>query len=79
MNNADERLLAAGNLTHCPTIVASKKMAADYRKHMSVDENIFMACRIYRRVFAKWDKEAKKVPGRFAYIRNSVDVGAPFF
>ena len=65
MKNADERLLAAGNFTGCETLATLTNAAADYRKKMEVDENMFMACRIYRRAHRKWDKEALKVPGMF--------------
>ena len=53
-------------------------MAADYRQRMVIDENMFLACRIYRRVFAKWDKEAKKVPGTTTHEIDSEGV-ATFF
>jgi hypothetical protein len=65
VKKADESLLASGNFTGCETIATLKKAAADYRKKMEVDENMFMACRIYRRAYRNWDKKAKKVPGMF--------------
>ena len=71
VKDADEHLLAAGNFTGCETMATLKKAAADYRKKMEIDENMFMACRIYRRAYLKWDREAKKVPGTFStYYRD---------
>jgi hypothetical protein len=60
---ANERLLQAGNFTGCETIETLKKAAVDYRKRMALDENMFLTCRIYRRIYQKWDKEATAVPG----------------
>ncbi|CAF4653672.1 unnamed protein product, partial [Rotaria magnacalcarata] len=43
---ADEKLLAAGNFSRCPTVEAVKKCGADYRKKMRFDEDVFRECRI---------------------------------
>jgi hypothetical protein len=64
IEEADESLLAAGNYTGCETIETHKKAAADYRKKMKLDENIYMECRIGERIYRKDDVTSEHVEGR---------------
>jgi len=61
---ADESLLEAGNHTGCETIETHKKAAADYRKKMHIDENIFEECRMIARFYRKEDADSKHVQGK---------------
>jgi hypothetical protein len=64
IKSADDNLLAAGNYTGCETIEALKKAAADYRKKMHLDEDMFKECRIYARAFRVSDTTSTKLQGK---------------
>ena len=68
IEHADENLLAAGNYTGCETIETLKKAAADYRKKMHIDENIFTECRMIARVYRTADVTSENVQGRRTYM-----------
>ena len=61
---ADESSLAAGNFTGCETIETHKKAAADYRKKMKLDENMFTECRIIGFAYRSADLTSKEVQGK---------------
>ena len=63
MDTADRKLLVAGNHTECPSIEVLKKAAADYRKKMHLDEDIFKECRILARTYQKDDVGSSQVKG----------------
>ena len=68
IEHADENLLAAGNFTGCATIESIKKAAADFRKKMHIDEDIFTECRIIGRVYRTADVTSDYVQGMRTYM-----------
>jgi len=68
IKSADENLLAAGNFTGCEPIETIKKAAADYRKKMQLDEEMFKECRIYARAFRMSDTTSTKLRGKSSRI-----------
>ncbi|CAF3959946.1 unnamed protein product [Rotaria sp. Silwood1] len=58
---ADEKLLAAGNFSECPTIEAVKKCGADYRKKMRFDEDVFRECRILSCFYRSEDVTSEQI------------------
>lgn len=64
METADEKMLAEGNFTQCPTIEVVKKSGMDYRKKMRFDEDVFRECRILGRFYRKEDVTSKIIPGK---------------
>lgn len=73
LNNADDKLLAIGNYTECETIEVLKKAAADYRKKMHVDENIFKECRMISVVYEKGDVSSEHVQGKLKVYFPKLD------
>ncbi|CAF1491231.1 unnamed protein product [Adineta steineri] len=60
---ADEKLLIAGNLTDCQTIEVIKKAAADYRKKMLIDEDMFKECRMLSHFYNSADVTSIHIGG----------------
>jgi hypothetical protein len=69
---ANEKLLAAGNLTGCQTMGTLKKAAFDYRRKHRLDEDIFRKCRIISSAYRSVDTESITIQGELIIHEENI-------
>jgi hypothetical protein len=69
---ADEKLLAAGNLTGCETMGTLKKAAFDYRRKHRLDEDIFRECRIISSTYRSADTQSTNIQGELIIHEENI-------